>query len=333
MSAGLIPFIARRLLLVPPTLFAVLLITFALTQAAPGDPVRIITGSRTPDPEVAQAIREEFGLDGSFVERFSDYTWNLVTEGDLGPSYFFRSPQRSVQELLGDRIWISTQLGLIAFALVFLLGIPIGIFAALHRGTWKDPFSIGAVMLFDAIPVVVFIPILTWLLVFVLDDVLRNIFFGLGGFDVPSVWISGNAASYIIPVTALTLPGLAGTARFVRTSVLHVMNEDYVRTATAKGLTPRVVLWRHILRNAMLPLSTVIGLSIVGVVTGAILTETLYGVPGVGSFIFRSIGQRDFNVLLGFTLLVATLFVLVNLVTDVVYIFIDPRIRHGRKVA
>ena len=326
MTGGVLPFVLRRLLLVPPTLFAVLLITFAFTQAAPGDPVRIITGTRTPDPEVAEQIREEFGLNGSFFERFGDYSAGLVTRGDLGPSYFHRSPQRSVAELLGERIWVSTQLGLISLGLILILGIPIGVFAAMNRGTWRDPSTVGFFMIFDAVPVIVLIPLLIWVLVFGLSEV--PAFFG---FNVPSVWTPGDAASYIVPVTALTLPALAGMARFVRVSVLNVLDEDYVRTARAKGLAPRTVVVRHVLRNSLLPLSTVMALSIVTVVTGAILTETLYGVPGVGAFVFASIGQRDFNVILGFTLLVATLFVIANLVIDVAYIFIDPRIRYSRR--
>ena len=318
-------FLARRLMIAPLTLFAVLLITFALTQVAPGDPVRLIAGQRQPDPERLERIRDEFGLNGHFVDRFWDYTTGFV-QGDLGPSYFNRSPQRSVQELLGERIWVSAQIGLISLALIYLLGIPLGVFAALNRGKWKDPGTIGGLMVFQAIPSVVFIPLFIWLLVFVLGDVFR--FFG---FDVPSFWISGDPASYIIPVTALTIPSLAGMARFVRVSVLTVIDEDYVRTAHAKGLGPRTVVYRHVLRNALLPLSTIMGLSVVGVVTGAIIVERLYGVPGVGNFIFDSVLQRDFNVLLGFTMLVATLLVLANLLVDIAYVFIDPRIRYTRR--
>ena len=148
---------------------------------------------------------------------------------------------------------------------------------------------------------------------------------------MPSFWIPGNAASYIIPLTALTLPSLAGMARFVRASVLTVLDQDYVRTAHAKGLGPRTVVYRHVLRNSLLPVSTVFALSIVSVVGGSIFVETLYGVPGVGAFVFRAIGQRDFNVLLAFTLLVATIFVFANLVIDIAYVFIDPRIRYSRR--
>ncbi|MYE22725.1 MAG: ABC transporter permease [Gammaproteobacteria bacterium] len=327
MSSSLWIFIARRIAIAPITLFAVLLVTFALTQVAPGDPVRIITGQRTPDPERAELIREEFGLKGSFPERFGNYVVGFV-QGDLGLSYFNRSPQRTVQELLGERIWVSAQLGLISLALTYLLGIPLGVYAALHRGHWKDPALIGGLMVFNAVPSLVFLPLFAWLLVFQLDA-----FFQFFGFDIPAVWVPGDPASYLIPVVVLTLPGLAGMARFVRVSVLTVIDEDYVRTARAKGLGQRAVVYRHVLRNALLPLSTVMGLSIVGVVGGAIIVETLYGVPGIGAFIFQSVLQRDFNVLLGFTMLVATLLVVSNLIVDICYVFIDPRIRYTRRAA
>ena len=212
MSSSLWVFIVRRIAIAPITLFAVLLVTFALTQVAPGDPVRIITGQRTPDPERAELIREEFGLNGSFAERFGNYVVGFV-QGDLGLSYFNRSPQRTVQELLGERIWVSAQLGLISLALTYLLGIPLGVFAALHRGDWKDPGLIGGLMVFSAIPSLVFLPLFAWLLVFQLDAV-----FLLFGFDIPAVWVPGDPASYLIPVVVLTLPGLAGMARFVRVS-------------------------------------------------------------------------------------------------------------------
>lgn len=325
MSSSLWAFILRRIAIAPITLLAVLLITFALTQVAPGDPVRIISGQRTPDPERAELIREDFGLNGSFVERFGDYVVGFV-QGDLGPSYFNRSPQRSVQELLGDRILVSAQIGAIALFLTYLLGIPLGVFAALRRGKWQDPSLIGGLMVFSAIPSVVFLPLFTWLLVLKGDAV-----FGVFGFDVPSVWTPGDPASFIIPVVALTLPSLAGMARFVRVSVLTVVDEDYVRTAHAKGLGQRTIVYRHVLRNALLPLSTVMGLSVVGIVTGTIIVETLYGVPGVGAFMFQSVTQQDFNVLLGFTMLVATLLVISNLIVDVAYVFIDPRIRYSRR--
>ena len=322
MASGAIPLLIRRLLLVPVLVFAVMALTYALTHAVPGDPVKIIAGARDIEPERAQEIREEFGLEGNYVERFANYVWGVVSRGDLGPSYYYRSPVRSVQELLGERIWVSAQINLIVMALVFGLGIPMGVYAAVHRGRWQDPTLIGFLKVFDSIPS----PILTVLIIFLMvngiDDAFR-----LFGFNVPNVWTPGDPASYIVPVLCLTLPALGGMARFVRVSALSTIDDDYVRTARAKGLTEQRILYGHVLRNAMLPLSTIFGLSIVGIVTGSIIVETIYQIPGVGAFVFRSITQRDFNVILGFTLLTATLFIVINAVIDALYIFIDPRIR------
>ena len=326
--SGAVPLLLRRLALMPVLVFAVLVFTYAITQIAPGDPVRIIAGQREIEPEQAQQIRKEYGLEGNFAERFGNYFVGLVTRGDLGPSYYYRSPTRSVQELLGERIWVSAQINLIVTAVLFGLGIPLGVYAGVRRGTWKDPALIGFWKIFDSIPAPIFIVLVALLLVEVLAPV-----FNAFGFNVPAVWTPGDPASFLIPVISLSVPALGGMARFVRVSLLATLDDDYVRTARAKGLTDRRVLYGHVLRNALLPLSTVFGLSIVGVIGGSIIIETRYGVPGVGAFMFESILQRDFNVVLGFTLLTATLFIVVNAVIDIVYMFIDPRIRYTARLA
>ena len=321
--SGAIPLLLRRLALVPVLVFAVLAFTYGITQIAPGDPVRIIAGQREIEEEQADRIREEYGLNGNYFERFGNYFVGLVTRADLGPSYYYRSPTRSVQELLGDRIWVSAQINAIVMVIVLGLGIPLGVFAGVRRGTWKDPAMIGFWKIFDSIPSPMLIVLVALLLVEGLAPVTNAL-----GFNVPAVWTPGDPASYLVPVIALSVPSLGGMARFVRVSLLTTLDDDYVRTARAKGLTDRRVLYGHVLRNALLPLSTVIGLSVVGVIGGSIIIETRYGVPGVGAFMFESIRQRDFNVVLGFTLLTATLFVVVNALIDMAYVFIDPRIRY-----
>ena len=321
--SGAIPLLLRRLALVPVLVFAVLAFTYAITQIAPGDPVRIIAGQREIQEEQADRIREEYGLNGNYFERFGNYFVGLVTRADLGPSYYYRSPTRSVQELLGDRIWVSAQINAIVMVIVLGLGIPLGVFAGVRRGTWKDPAVIAFWKVFDSIPSPMFIVLVALLLVEGLAPLSNAL-----GFNVPAVWTPGDPASYLVPVIALSVPSLGGMARFVRVSLLTTLDDDYVRTARAKGLTDRRVLYGHVLRNALLPLSTVIGLSVVGVIGGSIIIETRYGVPGVGAFMFESIRQRDFNVVLGFTLLTATLFVVVNALIDMAYVFIDPRIRY-----
>ena len=328
MGHGALPILLRRLALVPVMVFIVAAATYALTHVAPGDPVRIIGGARQVEPEQAQLIREEFGLEGNYVERFGRYVWGVVSEGDLGPSYYYRSPKRSVQELLGERIWVSAHINLIVLAMIFGLGIPIGVYVAVNRGTWKDPATIGFLKIFDSIPSPILIVLIMWLMVEFLAPA-----FNFFGFNVPSVWTPGDPASYIVPLIALSIGAFGGMGRFVRISMLATMDEDYVRTAQAKGLTERNILYRHVLRNGLLPLSTNFGLAVVGVIAGSIVIESRYGIPGVGAFIFESITQRDWNVILGFTLLVATLIIVANALIDVLYIFIDPRIRFTERIA
>ena len=248
MGYGPLPILLRRLALVPILVFVVAAATYALTHVAPGDPVKIIGGARQVDPEQAELIREEFGLHGGYFERFGRYLWGLVSRGDLGPSYYYRSPQRSVQELLGERIWVSAQINLMALALIYGLGIPIGIYVAVNRGTWKDPAVIGFLKIFDSIPS----PIMVVLVVYFMVEVLASVFRFLG-FNVPVVWTPGDPASYIVPLVALTIGVFGGMGRFVRVSMIATMDDDYVRTARAKGLTERVVLYRHVLRNGLLP--------------------------------------------------------------------------------
>lgn len=321
MRSGVLPFLARRILLVPLMVFAVIAMTYALTHHAPGDAVRIIAGAREIEPERAELIREAYGLKGNYFERFGNYVWGLVSRGDLGPSYFYRSPQRSVQELLGERIGVSAQINGIVLLLTFGLGIPLGIYAALRVGKWQDPAVIAFFKIFDAIPSPIMVVVLVYFFVETLGP-----FFRFLGFNVPVVWTPGDPASFIVPVLSLTLPVWGGMARFVRASMLTTVQEDYVRTARAKGLSERRIIWGHEFRNAMLPLATTIGFSIIGVVGGSIIVEARYAVPGVGAFIFESINQRDFNVVLGFTILTATLLIIANALIDVAYVFIDPRI-------
>lgn len=323
MSGGAFAIVARRIILMPVQLFVILAITFALTQVAPGDPVSIIGGTRAVDPEQAELIREEFGLNGGYFERFGNYIVGLVTEGDLGPSYYYRAPKRTVEDLLVPRIWISMQISLIVMAVVYGLGIPLGVYAAVRRGTWKDPAAIGALKLFDSLPSPIFVILTMALMVEALAPL-----FNLFGFNVPEAWDARDPARFIVPVFALSLPVIGGIARFVRVSMLTAMDDDYIRTARAKGLGERRILYVHVFRNAMLPLSTSFGLAIIGIFTGSIVIETVYGVPGVGQFIFRSITQRDFNVLLGSTLFYSFVLLVAVMIVDILYIFIDPRIRY-----
>jgi ABC-type dipeptide/oligopeptide/nickel transport system permease component len=314
---GLGGYVVRRLLFLPLTLLVVSFATFYITRWGPGDPVRVYAGSGYADPEALDRVRDKYGLDEPIIVQYGIWLENVVTDGDFGVS--FRFPDRSIPEIIGPKIWVSIQLGFWAFWLTFLVGIPAGVYTALKQGSWRDPTLISFFLLFQSIPVLVAVP--TLVLVFAA----KLHWLPSGGFD------GLFSTSIIIPTIALGLPGIAGVARLARAATLGTLHEDYVRTARAKGLEETVVIQRHVARNSLVPvMTTVIGLSLVGLVEGAIITETLLGIPGIGRFIFESVGGRDYNVILAIVLLITTLFVLANLLVDLLLILIDPRIRAAR---
>jgi peptide/nickel transport system permease protein len=228
-------------------------------------------------------------------------------------------------------MWVSAQLGFVALLVVFGLGIPLGLLAAWLHGTWLDPLIISALLFLRALPVVVVIPPLIWFFA------VRNDILPVGGWDgvFEIWWIAGVIAIPIpdphlyIPLVALTLPGFAGIARLVRVTALEVYTEDYVRTARAKGLPETRVATGHVLPNSLLPIVTVVGFALVGIVEGAFFTETLLGIPGIGRLMFEAVVSRDYDVILATTVIVAFIFVLMNLIVELVYSWIDPRIRLG----
>lgn len=320
-------YILRRLLWLPVTLLVVSFLTFSIARFGPGDPVSVAAG-QLRDPEVLERIREERGLDGSIFEQYARWVDRAV-RGDFGESYLQRG--YSVRELVLPKMWVSAQLGFVALLIVFGLGIPLGLLAAWLHGTWLDPFIISALLFLRALPVVVVIPPLLWFFA-VRTDILP-----VGGWDgvFDIWWIAGVIAVPIpdphlyIPLVALTLPGFAGIARLVRVTALEVYTEDYVRTARAKGLPETRVAVAHVLPNSLLPVVTVVGFALVGIVEGAFFTETLLGIPGIGRLTFDAVVSRDYDVILATTVIIATLFVLMNLIVEIAYSWIDPRVRLG----
>lgn len=326
MSRGILPFLVRRLLFLPFALFIVTLITFALGRYGPGDPVEVRAGSRA-DPLVVEQIREDLGLDDPFLVQYARYMTNLF-QGDLGDS--IARPGFTVSELIGPALWISIQLNLVVLLVVFSLGIPIGVLAALRRGTWADPTAVGFCLFFQSFPTVVAIPILLYVFVLQLGWLPTSGWDGLFEIynPIPGVlYVPFIDSHLVIPVLVLSLPALAGIARLTRTSVLQVMEEDYVRTARAKGLSESTVVAGHVLRNALLPLTTVVGFAMVGIIEGALFVELLYGIPGIGRVSLEAVGARDYDVLMAITILGATAFIVINAIVDVLYTFIDPRVR------
>jgi ABC-type dipeptide/oligopeptide/nickel transport system permease component len=312
MASGLLGYTIRRLLWTIPVLLVISMLVFWILRLAPGDPVDVILGQRYDD-EVAARLRDKYGYDEPVHIQYVTYMGNLL-QGDLGVST--RHTNFTVSEVIWPKIWVSTQLGFFALIIVFSVGIPVGIYAALARGTFIDPLTISFWLAVDAVPTFVMIPILQY-------------FLALKWGVVGLAWEGVFSPNAILPILIMSLPGVAGVARYMRASVILVMNEDYVRTARAKGLKETTVVLTHITRNALLPMITVIGLSFPGIVTGALFVETYFGIPGIARESLAAITGPDFDVMLALLLFSSTLFVLANVAIDLVYAVVDPRIRVG----
>jgi ABC-type dipeptide/oligopeptide/nickel transport system permease component len=324
---GLLGYIIRRLLWAPVILLFVSFFAFTITRFGPGDYVDVLAGPRATD-EAKERLREQTGLNDPFYEQYGRYMKRLLTEGDFGESFTIQRGFR-VWDIIWPRMLVSMQPGLVALMIAFSLGTLVGIFAALRQGTWADPVSISTFLLFQSIPVLVSLPFLVLIFVVRLDWLPAT---GWGGprVDVGPQEISLGIFSkhIILPALALSLPGIAGVARLVRATTLSVLGEDYVRTARAKGLPEPVVVGRHVARNALLPLVTVIGLSLTTLLEGAFFTETILGIPGIGRLGVEAAQSRDYDVILALVLIIAFAFILANILTDIAYTFIDPRIRY-----
>jgi ABC-type dipeptide/oligopeptide/nickel transport system permease component len=308
---GVLPFIVRRLLAAIPVLLVISASTFFIFRYAPGDPVTVRAGPRASDEQIAR-IKESLGLNDPKPVQYVRYMGKLL-RGDLGESY--QRPGFTVWEIIKPKLWVSFQLNLFPFFLEYLLAVPIGIYMALRRGNWQDPTITSGLLLFSAVPIVVLIPFLQWLFA------LKLHWLPVGG------WDGLFSTRIIMPTVVMTLPGLAGLARLTRISVIQVLGEDFVRTARAKGLPERTVINRHTLRNALLPLTNGVILGLFALFSGTLFVELLFGIPGIGREAFASIGSRDYDLLMALTMMGAAAFVLANLVLDIVYSVVDPRIR------
>ena len=328
-------YIIRRLLLIIPTVFLALSFLFVLFFALPGDPARLIAGGadRNIDSGVIERINERYGLDDPIPTQFVNY-WERTVQWDLGESFLNR---RSVNEILGEKAVNSLRLGIWAILIEIVIGISVGLLSALRRYSLSDRFTTIITAAASAIPVFVLGFLLQWLFAVQPNKwgwpewaQLRTQ--GLG----PDTWTfffipTGEQWRYLIlPAITLASVSTALAARMTRGSMLEVMRADYMRTARAKGLTERGVVYKHGLRNAMLPVVTLIGIDFGTVIGAAVLTETTFSWPGLGSEIAGAVAQRDLPVILGLTLVVVIAFAFINLLVDISYAWFDPRIRYGK---
>lgn len=306
-------YIGRRLLWLPFLLFAVSMVTFTLGRFGPGDPVAVILGARYEE-KTAERLRESLGLNRPFFVQYGDYMWGAI-RGDFGESIRYRG--RSVSSLLAAKMWVSFQVSAAAMIVSVGLGLPLGFWVAHKQGRWQDPATVTVALVLMSVPIMVSIPFMLWLLCLKLDLLPCS---GWGGFwDV----------RIIIPAITMGIPGVAGLARLMRASTLEIMGQDFIRTARAKGLSEFKLDTTHILKNAMIPIVTVLSLSLAGLLSTGIITERILGIPGVGNFAIEAIFNRDYPVIMAITLVGAFAFVIANLIADIVYTIIDPRIRYS----
>jgi peptide/nickel transport system permease protein len=331
-------FIVRRLLLLIPILFGVSVLVFAWIHALPGSPAEALLGEHAT-PEAITRIRHMYGLDKPIPVQYWNYLKTLV-HGDLGTSI---TTQRTVTFELGHRFPATVELALAAMIFSTFVGVPLGFIAAKRHGGVIDHSSLIGSLIGISIPIFflglilkyVFAVRLGWLPSIGRENVLAErphptnfyLLDALIAGDPDAFW--DTVRHLILPAIALGSIPLAVVARITRAAVLDVQNEDYVRTARAKGLAPRVVDYRHVMRNALLPVTTIIGLQAGLLLSGAVLTETIFAWPGIGSWLKDAIFNRDYPVLQGGVLFVATVFVFINLLVDLSYALINPRIRYS----
>ena len=304
-------YITRRLLWLPALLLMVSAVTFVLGTYGPGDPVRGMLGT-TYEEETADRLRSSLGLDRPIVVQYLDYVSGAI-RGDFGESLRYRG--RSVGSLLASKMWVSFQVNMAAMLVSLTIGLPLGFWIARHQGTWIDPAVIAFTLVLMSIPIMVSIPIVLWGLCLKLSWVPCS---GWGGFFDLRI---------VVPAITMGIPGVAGLARLMRASTLDVFGQDFVRTARAKGLRESTIDIRHVLRNAIIPIITILSFSLAGMLTTGFITERLLGIPGVGDFAIQAIFNRDYPVIMAFTMILSAAFVIANLLADIAYSLIDPRIR------
>lgn len=310
-------YLAKRFAIAAITLALASVVVFAVLEIVPGDPARVMLGMNASEAQVEQ-LRQQMGLDGGPVQRYLHWAGNLLSL-DFGRSYTYSVP---VIDLVTERLAVSLPLALIALALSTAIAIPVGLYAASRRGKTGDVISMGAAQLGVAVPNFWF----ALLLVYLFAVWLR--WLPAGGFPGWGAGIWPALKALMLPALALALPQAAILARVTRSALVDVLSEDYIRTARAKGMPWRRVLWGHALRNALIPVVTIMGLQFAFLLAGTIIIENVFYLPGLGRLIFQAITQRDLIVVESVVMLLVATVIAVNLIVDLSYALVDPRLRH-----
>jgi len=313
----MIGYILRRLLQTIPVMLVVAVFIFLMLRLTPSDPAAIIAGDNANADQVAQ-IRRQLGLDLPMLQQFVIWIGKVLT-GDLGESFFFK---KTVAALVGERIEPTLSLAFFTIMIAVLVAVPLGVLAAHRQGTWIDRLVMGFSVLGFSLPVFV----IGYLLIYVFAIWLN--WLPVQGYQHISQGVGGWAQRLILPSLTLSVIYIALIARMTRASLLEVLSEDYIRTARAKGQIERKVLFRHALRNAAVPIVTVIGLGIALLIGGVVVTESLFTIPGLGRLTVDAVLARDYPTIQAVILLFSFVYVMINLAVDLIYTLLDPRIRY-----
>ncbi|MDA0118004.1 oligopeptide ABC transporter permease OppB [Vibrio sp. T11.5] len=306
----MLKFIAKRIFEAIPTMLVLITISFFLMRFAPGNP---FSSERPLPPEVMANIEAKYGLDKPVFEQYTTYLTNVV-QGDFGPS--FKYLDYSVNELISVALPVSAKVGFIAFIFTVIMGVTVGTIAALKQNTWVDYTIMSTAMLGVVMPSFVLAPALIYLFS------LHWNLFPAGG------WQDGSLKFLVLPVIGMSLLYVATFARITRGSMIETLNSNFIRTARAKGLSYRYIIVKHALKPALLPVVSYMGPAFVGIITGSVVIETIFGLPGIGKLFVNAAFNRDYSLVMGVTILIGFLFILFNAIVDILLAMIDPKIRY-----
>ncbi len=309
-------YILRRIILLITTILLVSIITFGVFQILPGDPVRTMLGTEA-DPTQIENLRSELGLDRPLYEQYVDWMKGLLT-GQLGNSIRFSMP---VKELLFDRLPVTMSLAGLTLIIVLIISLPLGMFAARRQNKLSDVSLSTVTQIGMAVPSF-------WLgMMLILYIGLQFSFFKISGYIPWTQRVAGALSTLILPALTIAIPQIAVNFRYVRTAILEQVQLDYVRTIRSKGMSEQNVMYKHVLKNSMIPILTVFGLIMAEVVAGTIIVEQVFSLPGIGQLLITAISNRDFPLVQGIVMYITVAVVMINFIVDVLYSVLDPRIR------
>jgi len=303
-------FIVKRIFEAIPTMLILITVSFFLMRFAPGNP---FSSERTLPPQVMENINAKYGLDKPVFEQYTTYLGNVL-QGDFGPSFKYKD--FTVNELVADALPVSAKIGSVAFIFALIFGVAVGTIAALRQNTWLDYSIMSTAMLGIVMPSFVLAPVLIYIFPIKLGIL------HAGG------WFDGSWEYMVLPVLGMAMLYVATFARITRGSMIETLNSNFIRTARAKGLSFTYIIFHHALKPALLPVISYMGPAFVGIITGSVVIETIFGLPGIGKLFVNAAFNRDYSLVMGVTILIGFLFIIFNAIVDILLAYVDPKIRY-----